>query len=211
MLKVPRQIVNVNNYDSDEVALEALMLLNEADMTFNDYDIISVTNDENMSCGCRCSYWGDDTHDDKLKDYDADGMGNYYKKNVISRYIIDGGASRHMTPYANHLKELNYNIVSKVKYGNGQVGQSIGVGNLNNLYLNNVLFVPGVEFGTISVSQLTRNSVAVHYVAADEVVITISYSESIMTGTLEDDGLYYLDTEYVQEINSNSNMRYYYK
>ena len=76
------------------------MLLNEADMTFNDYDIISVTNDENMSCGCCCSYWGDDnTHDDKLKDYDADGMGNYYKKNVISRYIIDGGASKHMTLY----------------------------------------------------------------------------------------------------------------
>ena len=65
------------------------MLLNEADMTFNDYNIISVTNDENMSCGCRCSYWGEDTHDDdKLKDYDADGIGNYYKKNVISRYII---------------------------------------------------------------------------------------------------------------------------
>ena len=72
------------------------------------------------------------------------------------------------------------------------------------------MFVPGVEFGTISVSQLTRNSVAVHYVA-DEVVITNSYGKSIMTGTLEDDGLYYLDTEYVEEINSNSNMRYYYK
>ena len=51
MLKVPRQIVNVNNYDGGEVTLEALKLLNEADMTFNDYNIISVTNDENMSCG----------------------------------------------------------------------------------------------------------------------------------------------------------------
>ena len=112
--------------------------------------------------------------------------------------------------YTNHLKELDYNIVSKVKYGNGQVGQSIGVGNLNNFYLNNVLFVPTVEFWTISVNQLTHNSVAVHYVA-DEIVITNSYGESIMTGTLEDDGLYYLDTEYVEEINSNSNMRYYYK
>ena len=132
------------------------------------------------------------------------------KKKVIFRNIIDDdGLDIWHRPYANHLKEFDY-IASEVRYGNGQVDQIIGIGNLNNIYLNNVLFVPGVEFGTISVSQLTRNSVAVHYVA-DKVVIKNSYGECIMTGTLEDDGLYYLDTEYVQEINSNSNMRYYYK
>lgn len=162
---------------------------------------------EYSSYSCRCDYFIEAA---KLKtaDYDEDGKGNFYKKGIICRYVIDGGASKHMTPYINHIRDWNYKK-ARVQFGNGTLATCLGRGNLSLYFLHDVLFLPGTICGTISVSQLDLQGLSISY-SFGRVKVMRDSDNILMTGTLAQDGLYYLDEEFLEKLHSDSVFKYYY-
>ena len=76
-------------------------------------------------------------------------MINLYKNNI--RYLIDSGASGHLTPWKEHL--LNYiSIKGIVRYPDGTTSNYYGYGDFYGI--KNVYYVPDIEEGIISVPEL---------------------------------------------------------
>ena len=76
-------------------------------------------------------------------------MINLYKNNI--KYLIDSGASGHLTPWKEHL--LNYvSMKGTVRYPDGTTSNYFGYGEFYGI--QNVYYVPDIEEGIISVPEL---------------------------------------------------------
>ena len=74
--------------------------------------------------------------------------------NYNAKWIIDSGATSHMSPYINEFINFKNNI-SHVKLGDNKIITSKGRGDTK--YLKNVLYVPQLKYRLISISKLDKD------------------------------------------------------
>lgn len=85
------------------------------------------------------------------------------KDRLHSKYILDSGATEHMSPYQSDFQSIDYSYTGHITFGNGEKTKVKGTGVLNN-GLENVLYVPvGLKVGLISVSALDRIGCRVNF------------------------------------------------
>jgi hypothetical protein len=77
-----------------------------------------------------------------------------------AKWIIDSGATSHMSPYKYEFINFKKNH-SHVKLGDNKVITSIGRGDTK--YLKNVMYVPTLKYGLISISKLDKDGYRTHF------------------------------------------------
>jgi hypothetical protein len=108
--------------------------------------------------------------------------------NYNSKWIIDSGATSHMSPYINEFINFNKSL-SHVKLGDNKYITSKGRGDTK--YLKNVMYVPELKYGLISISKLDKDGCKTNF-DSKRVSIKNRYNKEIINGVLID-GLYHLD------------------
>ena len=105
------------------------------------------------------------------------------------KIIIDSGATSHMSPNINSFIDFTP-IVGKIVLGNDKYTiKSMGVGSTK--FLKNVLYVPSLRDGLISIPKLDKEGYECNF-KDDQVKIYDKNKNLAFTGTLKK-GLYYLD------------------
>lgn len=107
--------------------------------------------------------------------------------------IIDSGASSHMLPIATNLHD--YTVIRDLQVGLGDTSVKLdvaGIGGTN--LLNEVLHVPRLSFGLISIGKLDRDG-CVTVFKEGRVTVFDSEGETLLTGTRRQK-LYHLDDHY---------------
>lgn len=77
-----------------------------------------------------------------------------------SAWIINSGATDHMTFDSRHVSNLKSSSQNFVSTANGESNRIIGEGSLtlkNSLYLDSVLVVPSLNYNLLSVSKITKS------------------------------------------------------
>lgn len=115
-----------------------------------------------------------------------------------STWIIDSGATNHMTFDDRHVTNLKLSSQNYVSTANGNSNHVVGEGKsylTNTLHLDSVLAVPSLNYNLLSVSQLTTtlNCVAIFWPNRCKFK-DIQTQQTIGYGTKRDN-LYYLDLE----------------
>ena len=74
----------------------------------------------------------------------------------MSTLVLDSGCSGHMTGNKALLSDYEKKAGPKVSYGDGNIGQILGYGNINlgSVIITNVALVPGLKHDLLSVSQI---------------------------------------------------------
>ena len=74
----------------------------------------------------------------------------------MSTLVLDSGCSGHMTGNKALLSDYEEKAGPKVSYGDGNIGQILGYGNINlgSVIITNVALVPGLKHDLLSVSQI---------------------------------------------------------
>jgi hypothetical protein len=105
-------------------------------------------------------------------------------------FIFDSGGSRHMCPNIDYFDFLvkDYGDIS---LGNGSIIHSYGVGNVG--MLKDVLYVPNLVVGLISVSELDEDGMSTT-ISGGKLVVNDNNGDVFLTGTKKRK-LYYLDSE----------------
>ena len=122
------------------------------------------------------------------------------RSHLSLRIIIDSGASSHMVPCKFLLRGVTCAVQGEVSLGKSDYKlRIVGQGSTTITALESVLWVPGLSFGLISISKLDVKG----YVITTErgkVVVKNEVGEVVLSGTLEKNGLYYLDESYLDEL-----------
>ena len=109
-------------------------------------------------------------------------------------FIIDSGATSHMTPNEHCL--IDFQTISGFVYlGNNNKLEIIGTGDTNISVINNILLVPELVFGLISIPKLDEYG-CVTVIDSGKVIVRNSDGDVVLTGTLRNN-LYYLDRIYL--------------
>lgn len=119
------------------------------------------------------------------------------KINVQNSWLIDSGASDHVTHHKEWLKSIKvYKEESSVVIANGDSIQVKGVGNINltvDLELKHVLNVPNFKCNLLSVSKLTRDLNCFLTFYPDKCFIQDLRMKSLIGMGKDQDGVYRLD------------------
>jgi len=117
-----------------------------------------------------------------------------------NKIIIDSGATSHMLPFKEYFISYDEHT-GEVALGDNTITLPIiGIG--NTFILRNVLYVPNLSMGLISISQLDATG-HVTLFKRSKVYIFNRYSRVILTGT-KDNNLYYLDDQYLLQLRNHS-------
>jgi hypothetical protein len=141
-------------------------------MIDNNYDGINKNNFNEINCECI-------NLNRDLINYDG----------IVTNvgYIIDSGATSHMSPYINEFKNFRPEI-SQVKLGNNKIILSKGRGETD--LLKNVMYIPDLKHGLISISKLDQDGFLTIF-KDGKVEITDEYGQLAIHGDLKN-GLYHL-------------------
>ena len=84
------------------------------------------------------------------------------KRNVL---VLDSGCSGHMTGNKSLLSEFEEKVGPTVSYGDGNLGQTLGYGNIEigNVIIEKVALVSGLKHNLQSVSQITDRGYHVNF------------------------------------------------
>ncbi len=116
------------------------------------------------------------------------------------RFIVDSGASSHMFPCQSLLRGATGTVRGSVSLGKSDYKLRIGgQGKTAISALESVLWVPGLSFGLISVSRLDRSGHTTT-TEAGRISIKTKIGKVVLTATLAENGLYYLDDEYLAQL-----------
>lgn len=133
---------------------------------------------------------------------------------TINGWIIDSGASSHMTPKKNLFSEINTNHKSDVIVANGQVIEAKGIGSVDinvksgeksfmTLKLNNVLWVPDLDGNLFSVRKFTSEGNKMKF--DHEKVYLERSNETQAIGTMKQNHYQLNEKEWCMKINDKTN------
>lgn len=132
---------------------------------------------------------------------------------TINGWIIDSGASSHMTPKKNLFSEINTNHRSDVIVANGQVVESKGIGNVyinvkagtngfTTLKLSNVLWVPDLDGNLFSVRKFANEGNTIKF--DHECVYLERGDETQKIGTMKRNHYQLNEKEFCMKINDKA-------
>lgn len=135
----------------------------------NDWDCDQTTDDWDQTT----DDWDQTTEDIITNPEDFCMAVTTYKKpfnnaTVSDEWIIDSGASRHMTPMRSIFTKLNPTRIS-VTIANGEKLRAEGLGEISisidgqNIRMTDVLYVPGLDGNLLSISALNRKGLSVYF------------------------------------------------
>lgn len=126
----------------------------------------------------------------------------------VNSWIIDSGASDHMTAHANMFH--NYVVVHnlpRINFPNGALSSISKIGDIilpNSLVLKNVLFVPSLKHNLLSVTKLSQDNNCQVILHPDFCVIRDNTNYRVKGISRQHNGLYYFLDVPVESIDLNS-------
>lgn len=115
------------------------------------------------------------------------------------RFIIDSGASSHMFPCKSLFRDIACTVQGKVSLGKSEYKlRIVGQGTTAISSLDEVLWVPGLSFGLISISRFAAKGYKAVF-EADKVTVFDEVGEVVLSGSMEH-SLYYVDKVYLEEL-----------
>ena len=132
---------------------------------------------------------------------DAAGILHMTFLSVLHTWIVDSGATSHMTPNVTCFSVYNaFSRPENVRFGNGAYGQALGVGDITvhvpqgPIVLTHVLYVPSLVASLISVKRCMHNGCSVLFCAVTQTV-KLYNNDGLMCEAIPQDGLIVLKTE----------------
>ena len=110
------------------------------------------------------------------------------------RWIVDSGASRHMSGNPNLFLDIQKHDGGSVHFGNKESGQIIGLGTMGNSKkkITKVALVKGLKFNLISVSQISNSGCLTCF--DNSSVQTIDRkSKMVLLNGYRENGIYLID------------------
>ncbi|KAK1388396.1 hypothetical protein POM88_016574 [Heracleum sosnowskyi] len=103
------------------------------------------------------------------------------KKNVL---VMDSGCSVHMTGNKALLSEYEEKAGPTVSYGDGNIGQTLGYGNIiiGNVIIEKVALVKGLKHNLLSISQITDRGYHVNFYSTHCEVVSKATEKIALTG-----------------------------
>ncbi|KAK1371594.1 hypothetical protein POM88_037686 [Heracleum sosnowskyi] len=103
------------------------------------------------------------------------------KKNVL---VMDSGCSVHMTENKALLSEYEEKAGPTVSYGDGNIGQTLGYGNIiiGNVIIEKVALVKGLKHNLLSISQITDRGYHVNFYSTHCEVVSKATGKKALTG-----------------------------
>ncbi|KAK1397946.1 hypothetical protein POM88_007809 [Heracleum sosnowskyi] len=103
------------------------------------------------------------------------------KKNVL---VMDSGCSVYMTGNKALLSEYEEKVGPTVSYGDGNIGQTLGYGNIiiGNVIIEKVSLVKGLKHNLLSISQITDRGYHVNFYSTHCEVVSKPTSKIALTG-----------------------------
>ena len=101
-----------------------------------------------------------------------------------STLVLDSGCSGHMTGNKALLSDYEEKAGPKVSYGDGNIGRTMGYGNINlgSVIITNVALVPGLKHDLLSVSQICDRGYHVDFQPVYCEVISKSTGKVVLVG-----------------------------
>ena len=99
-------------------------------------------------------------------------------------WFLDSGCSKHMTGDQLQFQELTLKQKGFVNYGNNNKGKILGIGNVGHsstLLIENVLFVEGLKYNLLSISQLADKGFNVSF-TQESCLISDKENKTRLTG-----------------------------
>lgn len=119
----------------------------------------------------------------------------------IETWIVDSGASSHMTPYRNFLVEFEeYNEPHKIHLGNGKSLEVLGRGNMpfsNNEFtgeLKKVLWVPDLAENLFSIGRAMEQDCSYEFCKENSTVLFYRNNKLVLRGIKKPSSVYFLLT-----------------
>ena len=81
-------------------------------------------------------------------------------------WFLDSGCSKHMTGDQQQFQELTLKEKGFVNYGDNNKGKILGIGNVGHsstLLIENVLYVDGLKYNLLSISQLADKGFDINF------------------------------------------------
>jgi hypothetical protein len=185
--------VNEQNDESDGIE-ESVDLMIEIEDARDDFANLTELNDITMSILCNNCLLDDvsnfDTTNHESINLNRDVI-NRDGRNLNVGWIIDSGATSHMSPYSNEFITFKSQI-SQVKLGNDKIILSKGRGDTK--VLKNVMYIPNLKHGLISISKLDEDGCKTVF-KNGQVIISDDNDDVRIIGDLKG-GLYHLTTTY---------------
>ncbi|KAL8114339.1 hypothetical protein AgCh_021260 [Apium graveolens] len=115
----------------------------------------------------------------KLKDVKNANKGN--RKNIL---VLDSGCSGHMTGNKALLSDFVEKAGPSVSYGDGNIGKTLGYGNINlrNVIIKEVVLVSGLKHNLLSVSQICDRGYHVDFFEEHCEVVSKSIGKVVLKG-----------------------------
>ena len=104
-----------------------------------------------------------------------------HKKNVL---VLDSGCLGHMTGNKTLLSEFEEKASQAVSYGAGNLGQTLGYGNIiiRNVIIERVALVSGLKHNLLSISQITDRGYHVSFLYSHCEIISKKTWKIVLTG-----------------------------
>ena len=142
-------------------------------------------------------------HLGKLQTSDMHLVNACGNKQSSTPIIIDSGCTAHMMPYKDLILNGFKDAGGKVMLGNSKTLNIRGIGNSSIKQLNNVLWVPSLNIGLISISMLDKQGCKTDF-NNGKCIVYNNAQLIILRATLRN-RLYYLDKEYIETISISNN------